>query len=118
CMPAAREEAEEGRRALPEPFEPDGTAAEAQIELDVLARNHTNETLTGRRDAEAPSWMRVEPPEIDVSLSAGGSRPYSFTLITPASRPRGTHPLHFRMDVEGRSYANGLMPVRMGVGSV
>jgi LmbE family N-acetylglucosaminyl deacetylase len=119
CMPAAPEEAEEDQnRPLPEPFKPDGTAAEAQIELKVLARNHTEETLTGRLELEAPSWMRVEPPEIDVSLSAGGSRPDSFTLTTPAAPPLGTHALRFRMDVEGRSYANGLMPVRMGMANL
>jgi hypothetical protein len=118
CMPAAREEAEEGRRPLPEPFEPDGTAAEAQIELDVLARNHTKQTLTGRLELEAPSWMRVEPSEIDVSLSAGESRPHSFILTTPASPPLGTHALRFRMDVEGRPYSKGLMPVRMGMANL
>jgi LmbE family N-acetylglucosaminyl deacetylase len=118
CMPAAHEEAEEGRRPLPEPFEPDGTAAEGQIALDVLARNHSERTLTGRLELEAPSWIRVKPSEIDVSLGAVGSRPHSFTLTTPASPPPGTHPLRFRMDVEGRSYAHGLMPVRMGMANL
>ena len=112
-MQAGREPAAESRRPLPEPFEPDPTAGEARIQLDVLARNHTEQTLTGRLELEVPPWIMVDPPEIDVSLGAGGSQPYAFTLTT-TSAPAGTHALRFRIDVEGRSYATGLTPVRMG----
>ncbi len=75
-MQAVREQAAESRRALPEHFEPEPTAGEAQIQLDVLARNHTEQRLTGRLELEVPSWITVEPSAIDVSLGAGGSQPY------------------------------------------
>jgi LmbE family N-acetylglucosaminyl deacetylase len=118
CMQADPEQATEGRRPLPEEFEPRPTAGEGRIQLDVLARNHTEQRLTGRLELEVPSWMTVEPPEIDVSLGAGGSQPYAFTLTTPTSAPTGTFPLRFRMDVEGRPYTTGLMPVRMGTANL
>jgi LmbE family N-acetylglucosaminyl deacetylase len=117
CMPTAGDETGD-RRRLPEPFEPDRTVAETRIELAVLARNHTKKTLNGRLELEAPSWITVEPPEIGVSLAAGASQPHSFTLTTPASPPPGTHGLRFRMDVEGRPYTTGLMPVRMGMANL
>ena len=118
CMQASGEQATESRRSLPEAFEPQPTAGEAQIQLDVMARNHTEQTLTGRLELEVPSWMTIEPPEIDVSLGAGGSQPHAFTLTTPTSAPSGTYPLRFRMDVEGRPYTTGLMPVRMGTANL
>jgi LmbE family N-acetylglucosaminyl deacetylase len=118
CMKAAGGEGEDGSRPLPAPFQPDESAAEAEIELDVVARNHTEKTLIGRLELEVPSWMKVEPPEIDVSLAAEGSQPHSFTITTPASAPPGTHALRFRMEVEGRSYAAGLTPVRMGMANL
>jgi LmbE family N-acetylglucosaminyl deacetylase len=117
-MQAGPEQAAESRRPLPEHFEPEPTAGEAQIRLDVLARNHTEQRLTGSLELEVPSWMTVEPPEIEVSLGAGGSRPYTFTLTTPTSAPIGTHALRFRMDVEGRPYTTGLLPVRMGTANI
>jgi len=114
CMQASPEQATESRRALPEHFEPEPTAGQAQIQLDVLARNHTEQGLTGRLELQVPSWMTVEPSEIEVSLGSGGSQPYAFTLTTPTSAPTSTHALRFRMDVEGRPYTTGLLPVRMG----
>jgi LmbE family N-acetylglucosaminyl deacetylase len=114
CTKAGVKQAAESPRPLPEPFEPEPTAGEAQIHLDVLARNHTEQTLTGRLELEAPSGMTVEPPGIHVSLGAGDSRPYAFTLTTPTSARTGKHGLRFRMDVGGRPYATGLAPVRMG----
>jgi hypothetical protein len=117
-MQAGREQAAKSHRALPEHFEPEPTAGEAQIQLDVLARNHTEQRLTGRLELEVPSWITVEPSAIDVSLGAGGSQPYLFTLTTPTSAPIGTHALRIRMDVEGRPYTTGLLPVRMGTANL
>jgi LmbE family N-acetylglucosaminyl deacetylase len=113
-MPAGGEEVRARGRALPEPFEPGSVGGEMEMELDVLARNHTDHPLTGRLELEAPSWMAVEPPRIDVSLGADGSRPYAFTVTAPSPRAPGSVALRFRIDCEGRSYSTGLMPVRMG----
>jgi hypothetical protein len=118
CKPTGGEQVTENRRPLPEAFQPQPTAAEAQIQLDVLARNHTEQRLTGTLELEVPAWMSVEPPEIQVSLGAGDSQPYAFDLTTPASASTGTYPLRFRMDVEGRAYTTGLMPVRMGTANL
>jgi LmbE family N-acetylglucosaminyl deacetylase len=118
CIQAGREQGTESRRSLPEAFQPQPATAEARIQLDVLARNHAEQRLTGRLELEVPSWMTAEPPEIDVSLGAGGSQPYAFTLTTPTSARTGTYPLRFRMDVEGRPYTTGLMPVRMGTANL
>jgi hypothetical protein len=106
--------ATESRLPLPEAFQPHANADDDPIQLEVVARNHTERRLTGRLELEVPSWMAVEPPEIDVSLGASGSQPYAFTLTTPESAPSGTYPLGIRMDVDGRPYTTGLMPVRMG----
>ena len=118
CMQAGREPATESRRPLPEAFQPQPKADEDQIQLEVLARNHTEQLLTGRLELEVPSWMTVEPPEIDVSLGSGGNEPYAFTVTTQTSAPTGTHPLRFRMEVAGRPYTTGLMPVRMGTANL
>jgi LmbE family N-acetylglucosaminyl deacetylase len=118
CMPTGGKQVTESRRSLPEAYQPQPTAAQAQIQLDLLARNHTEQPLTGRLELEVPSWMTVEPPEIQVSLGAGGSQTYAFALTIPTSAPTGTYPLRFRMDVEGRAYTTGLMPVRMGTANL
>jgi LmbE family N-acetylglucosaminyl deacetylase len=112
-MPAGAEERAKGR-PLPEPFEPGSVGAEMAIQLDVLARNHTDHPLTGKLALEAPSWMAVERRKVDVSLDADGSRPYAFKLTARSPRPAGTVALRFRIDCEGRSYSTGLTPVRMG----
>jgi hypothetical protein len=119
CVQAGRQQqATASRRPLPEAFQPHPTAGEARIQIDVLAQNHTEQRLTGTLELEVPSWMTLEPREIDVSVGAGGSQPYAFTLTTPTSAPSGAYPLRFRMDVEGRPYTTGLMPVRMGMANL
>jgi hypothetical protein len=114
CIEAGREQAGEGDRPLPEPFEPDSIAGDTQIELNVLARNHTEKTLTGTLELEAPPWVAIDSPGMEVSIGGYGSQPCAFTLTIPTTAPAGTHSLRFRMDVEGRTYTTGLMPVRMG----
>jgi LmbE family N-acetylglucosaminyl deacetylase len=114
CIQGAHEPAADRDGALPEPFKPDAVADEAQAELDVLVRNHTEKVLTGTLALEAPDWITVEPAAADVSLAGGGSEPRALTLTIPATAPPGTHSLRFRADVEGRTYATGLTPVRMG----
>ena len=111
----ARHERREGRgRPLRQPFEPDPIADQIQIELDVLVRNHTERTLSGRLELEAPSGTAVDPSGIDLSLGGDESRPYSFALTIPATASPGSESLRYRVHVEGRSYTTGLMPVRMG----
>jgi LmbE family N-acetylglucosaminyl deacetylase len=109
-----REPAPDRDGALPEPFKPGSIDDEAHVELDVLVRNHTDKAVTGRLGLEAPNWISVDPAAIDVSLGGGSSQPYAFSLTIPAVAPAGTHALRLRMDVERRTYATGLMPVRMG----
>jgi hypothetical protein len=116
CVQARHERREERGRPLPQPFEPDPIADQIQIELDVLVRNHTDRTLRGRLELEGPSWTAVDPTGIDVSLRGGESRPYSFALTVPATASPGREALRYRVQVEGRTYATGLMPVRMGPG--
>jgi LmbE family N-acetylglucosaminyl deacetylase len=114
CIQGGREPAPDRNGALPEPFTPESIAGEAHVELDVLVRNHTDKTLTGKLELEAPNWITVDPAALDVSLGGGGSQPYAFTLTAAATAPPGTQTLRFRVDVEQRTYATGLMPVRMG----
>lgn len=115
CIPASDEQPTESGRALPEPFEPDPIAVRSRLELDVLARNHTERPLTGRLEFEAPPWISADPAGTDIALAGGGAASHAFTL-TLASAPPGRHALRYRLKVEGRSYATGLMPVRMGSG--
>jgi hypothetical protein len=114
CIKAGREQSSDRDRSLPEPFEPDSIAGDTKIELNVLARNHTERNLTGTLELEAPPWAAIDPPGMDVSIGGYGSQPCAFTLTAPTTAPPGTHSLRFRMEVEGRTYATGLMPVRMG----
>ena len=116
CAQARHERREGTGRPLPQPFEPAPIADQIQIELDVLVRNHTERTLRGRLELEAPSWTAVDPSGIDLSLGGGESRPYSFALMIPATTSPGREALRYRVQVDGRTYATGLMPVRMGPG--
>jgi LmbE family N-acetylglucosaminyl deacetylase/CRP-like cAMP-binding protein len=116
CVQARHERREERGRPLPQPFEPDPIPDQIQIELDVLVRNHTDRILRGRLELEGPSWTAVDPSGIDVSLRGGENRPYSFALTVPATALPGKEALRYRVHVEGRTYATGLMPVRMGPG--
>ena len=117
CIPAGDEGAGAGGR-LPRPFEPDSSGGQIHMQLEVVARNHTDDTLTGRLELEGPPWIAIEPREIEVSLSAGDSRPYGFAIAASAERPAGTEALRFHIDCEGRSYSNALVPVRMGPTSI
>jgi len=112
-MPAGGRGPERRGRALPEPFEPDAAGGETSLQLDVLVHNYTDRELSGRIEAEVPSWMAVEPQELEVSLGAGESRPFAFAS-TATAPPAGSEVLRFRMDCEGRSYSTTVMPVRMG----
>jgi LmbE family N-acetylglucosaminyl deacetylase len=116
CAPARHERREGRGQPLPQAFEPDPVAGQMEIELDVLVRNHTGRTLSGRLELEAPSWAAVDPSGIDLSLGGGESRPYSFALTIPATASPGKETLRYRVHVEGRTYATSLMPVRMGPG--
>jgi LmbE family N-acetylglucosaminyl deacetylase len=113
-MPAADPQPQDGDRALPEPFEPGPERGEKRLELDVLARNHTGDGLTGRIEIEAPSWAAIQPQGMEVSLRPDETRGYEFAFEASAGRPRGSEPLRFRMDCEGRSYSTSVTPVRMG----
>jgi LmbE family N-acetylglucosaminyl deacetylase len=114
CMPAGGRGRERRGRALPEPYEPDAAGGETYLQLDVLVHNHTDRELSGKIEAEVPSWMAVEPQELEVSLDAGESRPCAFAAAASAAPPPGSEVLRFRMDCEGRSYSTTVMPVRMG----
>jgi LmbE family N-acetylglucosaminyl deacetylase len=114
CMPAGGRGPERRGRGLPEPYEPDSAGGEMHLELGILVRNHTDRELSGRIEVEIPSWMAVEPQELEVSLAAGESRPYAFSAAASIAPPPGSEVLRFRMDCEGRSYSTTVIPVRMG----
>ena len=114
CVPAGGKGSGRRGRVLPESFEPDSDGGETYLEFDVLVRNHTDRELSGRIEAEVPSWMAVEPQELKVSLGAGESRPCAFAAAASTASPPGSEVLRFRMECEGRSYSTTVMPVRMG----
>ena len=114
CVPAGGGGPGRGGRVLPEPFEPDLAGGEMSLELDILVRNHTDRELSGRIEAEVPSWMAIEPQGLEVSLAPGETRPCAFAAAASTSPPPGSEVVRFRMDCEGRSYSTTVMPVRMG----
>jgi LmbE family N-acetylglucosaminyl deacetylase len=114
CMPAGDQPLEGRGSALPEPFEPERGGSEIHLSIDLLARNHTDGLLTGKIETEAPSWMAIEPREMDVSLGPGETRGCAFALTASPASPADSDTLRFHMNCEGRRYSTSVMPVRMG----
>jgi len=88
---------------------------EQLLDLQVVARNNSDQAVEGVLELVVPSGWEVTPGSMDLSFTGPGETITAEHQVTvPAMAPAGRYPLEYRIRCGGRDHAVVVTPVRMG----
>ncbi|MEA2063316.1 MAG: cyclic nucleotide-binding domain-containing protein, partial [Gemmatimonadota bacterium] len=88
---------------------------EQRLEMQVVARNNSEQAIEGSLELEVPAGWQVEPGRITLVMpKARGTETVRHTVTIPAGTPAGYFPLRYTIRYRNRDYAVVVNPVRLG----